>query len=105
MGSLNSSTGSAGGHGAAAAAPARHTDSLPAKPTGYGLPCSNCKTYYAADLAACPVCKNRQRVSAMEPLASFSPAEQLPDPEQLEEEDRKSTRLNSSHSQISYAVF
>src|SRR2546430_17722024 len=29
----------------------------------------------------------------------------LPDSEVLAEEDRKSTRLNSSHSQISYAVF
>ena len=97
MGSLNSSTGSTGGHGASAAAPARHaenplTDSSAVKTTGYGLPCSHCKTYYAADLAACPVCKNRQRVSAMEPLASFSPAEQLPDPEQLEEERERFLR-------------
>ncbi len=97
MGSLNSSAGSAGGHGAAAAAPARHaenllTDSSAVKHTGYGLPCSHCKTYYAADLAACPVCKHRQRVSAMEPLTTFSPAEQLPDPEQLEEERERFLR-------------
>src|SRR2546430_12918916 len=31
--------------------------------------------------------------------------EQSPDPRFLRAEDRKSTRLNSSHSQISYAVF
>ena len=93
MGSLNSS----GGHGAAAA-PARYAEnraedsSAAPKPTGYGLPCVNCKTYYAADLPACPVCKNAQRVSALAPLASFSPAEQLPDPEQLEEERERFLR-------------
>lgn len=87
MGNFNSSTGPAG-RGAAAAAPARHAENVAAdsKRPGYGLPCVNCKTYYSADLASCPVCKNPQRVSAMEPLASFSPAESLPDPEQLEEE-------------------
>ncbi len=31
---------------------------------GYGLPCAKCKTYYAADLAACPVCQAAQRVPA-----------------------------------------
>jgi hypothetical protein len=30
--------------------------------TGYGLPCVKCKTYYAADLSACPVCKTEERV-------------------------------------------
>ena len=30
---------------------------------GYGLPCVKCKTYYAADLAMCPVCKTEERVS------------------------------------------
>jgi hypothetical protein len=29
---------------------------------GYGLPCVKCKTYYAADLAACPVCQTEERV-------------------------------------------
>ena len=31
--------------------------------TGYGLPCVRCKTYYTADLSACPVCKTEERVS------------------------------------------
>src|ERR1700693_3609030 len=30
--------------------------------SGYGLPCAKCKTYYAADLSACPVCKAEERV-------------------------------------------
>ncbi len=30
---------------------------------GYGLPCVKCKTYYAADLSVCPVCKTEERVS------------------------------------------
>jgi hypothetical protein len=84
----NSFVNSASGYGAAVA-PTKQVGSFQseiAKPTGYGLPCANCKTYYTADLPACPVCKSPQRVSAVEPLARISPAEQLPDPAQLEEE-------------------
>lgn len=29
---------------------------------GFGLPCAKCRTYYAADLPACPVCKTEERV-------------------------------------------
>jgi len=25
-------------------------------PTLYGLPCANCRLYYAAELAVCPIC-------------------------------------------------
>ena len=96
MASLNPPQGS--GYGAAAA-PARHAENLQtdrrtafadsplaAKHAGYGLPCAKCKTYYASDLTACPVCKSPQRVSPVGPLARVAPAEQLPDPQQLEEE-------------------
>jgi hypothetical protein len=31
-----------------------------------GLPCANCKAYYASDLAACPICKCAERVPARE---------------------------------------
>jgi hypothetical protein len=31
--------------------------------SGYGLPCVKCKTYYTADLSACPLCKTKDRVS------------------------------------------
>jgi hypothetical protein len=55
---------------------------------GYGLPCANCKTYYASDLAACPVCQTKERVS---PVAAnlpvvTAPAEELRDPAEVEEE-------------------
>ena len=30
----------------------------------YGLPCAQCRIYYPADLASCPVCKCRDRVPA-----------------------------------------
>ena len=30
----------------------------------YGLPCAKCRTYYSADLTACPVCSCGERVSA-----------------------------------------
>jgi hypothetical protein len=33
------------------------------KAVGYGLPCSKCRAYYAADLDVCPICKSRERVS------------------------------------------
>lgn len=63
---------------------------------GYGLPCAKCKTYYAADLPACPICKSPQRVSPVEPLAKVVSAEQMPDPQQLEaERDRFLQELNS----------
>ena len=51
--------------------------------TGYGLPCVKCKTYYAADLSACPVCKTEERVlptsvvynnTCPRPPESFAPA-------------------------------
>src|SRR6266566_2836176 len=88
MGTANSS--SASGHGTAAV-PAREVPHYAIQPAmarhiGYGLPCSKCKTYYTADLQVCPVCKSPQRVSALEPLSTVSPAEKLPDPAQLEQE-------------------
>jgi hypothetical protein len=107
MGNLNTSGNSNNGYGVA---PARQrVDTAAAetrkvfaegpfgpKPTGYGLPCAHCKTYYAADLAACPICKNPQRVSPTAALPTAAPAEQLPDPEQLEKErDRFLRELNS----------
>jgi hypothetical protein len=54
---------------------------------GYGLPCAKCKTYYAADLTACPVCKTKDRVSpVLASVPEVAPTEELPDPMVLEEE-------------------
>jgi hypothetical protein len=68
------------------------------KQIGYGLPCANCKTYYAADLNSCPVCHSPQRVSPLKPLATIAPSEQLPDPKQLEEERERF--LNDFNAQV-----
>ena len=96
MSSLDSAKDS-GTRAGTAAAPARQVDQLKgrrfrAQAVGIGLPCANCKTYFAADLPACPVCKGKQRVSAAEPLTTVTPAEQLPDPKQLEEERERFLR-------------
>src|SRR5215831_9926490 len=95
MASLNSSSGPSG-YGTA---PARERAGqaqersnafteppIAAKHTGYGLPCSHCKTYYAADLPACPICKSPQRVSPSAPPPASALREQLADPEELERE-------------------
>ncbi|HUK23005.1 MAG TPA: hypothetical protein VLV49_00395 [Terriglobales bacterium] len=42
--------------------------------SGYGLPCAKCRTYYAADLAACPVCQSAERVS---PTVAVIPAAEI----------------------------
>jgi hypothetical protein len=64
------------------------------KAVGYGLPCAKCKTYFAANLAACPVCKNTERVSATAVLVPAIPvsAEELPDPQLLEQERERFLR-------------
>ncbi len=81
---------------AAAATAAAHTASfdLTPKAVGYGLPCAKCKTYFAANLTACPVCKNTERVSPTAVLVPAIPvsAEELPDPQLLEEERERFLR-------------
>ena len=64
------------------------------KQTGYGMPCANCKTYYAADLKACPVCKGGERISpTAAPLrATVAASELCPDPVELEEERERFLR-------------
>src|SRR5262245_14044380 len=78
-------------------------ESLPApgqlgpRRVGYALPCIKCKTYYAADLAACPVCKTEERVlptpvvasSNLRPQEAVAPA---PDDAALEAERERFLR-------------
>jgi hypothetical protein len=83
--------------------------------TGYGLPCAKCKTYYAADLSACPVCKTEERVLPTI-VAGIGFLEQLPesavpasDEAALEEERERFLRefksqVYSSHMQINAAA-
>jgi hypothetical protein len=40
-------------------------------PIRYGLPCANCKLYYAAELAICPICNCGDRIS---PATGLFPA-------------------------------
>ncbi|HZU43185.1 MAG TPA: hypothetical protein VE994_10965 [Terriglobales bacterium] len=56
---------------AAAAAPTRRV--------GYGLPCANCGTYYAADVTVCPVCQSGERVSANQ-VQGIAPADTANEP-------------------------
>jgi hypothetical protein len=58
------------------------------KRVGYGLPCANCGTYYAADQSVCPICKCGERVAPNTvPQASAQPVtEAEPDETQLEEQ-------------------
>ena len=78
-------------------------ESLPAalgpRRIGYGLPCLKCKTYYAADLTMCPVCKTEERVSPIVALATGgnmpnAPESALPVPDEaaLEEERERFLR-------------
>jgi hypothetical protein len=78
------------------------------KRVGYGLPCARCKTYYAADLKACPVCKCPERVTAKTVSAPPVPSGD-PDAVALEEERERFLRefkaqVYASHTQINAAA-
>ena len=69
---------------------------------GYGLPCVKCKTYYAADLAMCPVCKTEERVSPMV-AASANPSlpeSALPVPDEAVLEEERERFLREFKSQV-----
>ncbi len=69
--------------------------------SGYGLPCSKCKTYYAANLNSCPVCKSTERVSPTIQAVTVTETpimEQTPDPEVLEQERERF--LQEFHAQM-----
>jgi hypothetical protein len=69
--------------------------------TGYGLPCVKCKTYYAADLAMCPVCKTEERVSPLlAASASSLPESVLPVPDEAALEEERERFLREFKSQV-----
>ena len=77
---------------------------------GYGLPCAKCRTYFAANLATCPVCKGSERVSptavAVKTTALVS---ESPDLDALEIERERFLRefksqVYASHTQINAAA-
>ena len=55
------------------------TAAVAAKVRGYGLPCAKCKTYYAADLDACPICQSAVRVKPSSVAVAVSPAAPIPE--------------------------
>ena len=77
---------------------------------GFGLPCADCRTYYAADLTVCPICRSTERISA------GTPDNRHRDPQPVEESatalevERErflrefKSQLNSSHRQINAAA-
>ena len=64
------------------------------KPVGYGLPCSKCRTYYAANVKACPVCQTTERVApvAVTPRVAAPLSEETPDLATLEAERERFLR-------------
>lgn len=59
------------------------------KPSGFGLPCANCRLYFPASLDACPACNCKERVSPI--VARTIPIPQVaaelePDAELLEQQ-------------------
>ena len=71
------------------------------KVSGYGLPCSKCRLYYAADLNECPTCHHKERVSPVAPKLPVRAAEAVPDavPDSavLEQEREELLRQFKSH--------
>jgi hypothetical protein len=88
-------SGSGFARAARAANEAAESSQLGPRHSGYGLPCAKCHTYYAADLAVCPVCKNTERVSptlAVIPASELSASELPADAAALEEERERFLR-------------
>jgi hypothetical protein len=67
----------------------RHDVKAPRQSTGFGLPCSNCRLYYPANLDVCPACNSKERVSpgAVPPIPMLQAAvEPSPDNAVVEQE-------------------
>ncbi len=89
----------------------RNADGL-RKSTGYGMPCANCRLYYAADLDSCPTCNSRERVSSNVipaiPKAQAT-AEPLPDTAAVEQEREAflkefKSQLFAAHAEVASAT-
>jgi len=76
------------------------------KPIGYGLPCAKCRSYYPANLTACPICRSNERVSAKVSAAKAAAPAAPPQPEAGLDEERErflrefKAKLYAAHMQI-----
>ena len=72
-------------------------DSTESCAIGYGMPCAKCRAYYPADMAACPICKSRERVSpkAVPPVAAAAPSSHSEEAKRLAEERERLRELKS----------
>lgn len=78
----------------------------------YGLPCSNCGTYYASNLSVCPICSSSERVAASampKPVIQAEESLVLPEGDELEAERERflkefKSQLYAAHMQINTAA-
>jgi hypothetical protein len=83
-----------------------------ARRVGYGLPCAKCRTYFAANLTTCPVCKGSERVSptAVSVTSTAVVSEASPDSDDALEVERErflrefKSQVYASHTQINAAA-
>ena len=87
------------------------TPSQSPKAIGYGLPCSRCRAYYPADMAACPICKSAERVSPVAvPALPVAPVAAQPETSTQIDDDRErflkelKSQAFASHTQINAAA-
>jgi hypothetical protein len=79
----------------------RHDVKAPHQSTGFGLPCSNCRLYYPANLDVCPACNSKERVSpSVVPSAPKVQAADEPAPDNAVVEQEREAFLKEFKSQL-----
>ena len=69
--------------------------------TGFGMPCSNCRLYYPANLDVCPACNSKERVSpSVVPSAPKVQAGAEPSPDNAVVEQEREAFLKEFKSQL-----
>ncbi len=71
------------------------------KPSGFGLPCANCRLYYPASLDSCPACNSNERVSpSVAPAIPIPQAAAEPGPDAAALEQEREEFLKGFKSQL-----
>jgi hypothetical protein len=79
----------------------RHDVKAPHQSTGFGLPCSNCRLYYPANLDVCPACNSKERVSpSVVPSVPKAQAAAEPAPDSAVVEQEREAFLKEFKSQL-----